>query len=166
MSITFLYASEISPLQYRVPITSIASGALWLANFAVVESGTYPFTSAPAPYPIDSSGNPAPAGFATIQYRYYIIWGVINICLIFPTIYLVSRACAAPWEPVLTQPPQFFPETNGLQLEEVDQIFQEGGNAFTIVKKSKRSRRQHKASGKDGEAMGEMDPDSLEAERR
>ena len=35
LGLTFLYASEISPLSVRVPITSLSTGSAWLFNFLV-----------------------------------------------------------------------------------------------------------------------------------
>lgn len=35
LGLTFLYASEISPLSARVPITSLSTGSAWLFNFLV-----------------------------------------------------------------------------------------------------------------------------------
>lgn len=37
LGLTFLYASEISPLSVRVPITSMSTGSAWLFNFLVAE---------------------------------------------------------------------------------------------------------------------------------
>lgn len=64
LGMTFLYAAEISPLNARVPITSISTGTAWLFNFVVAEI--------------------TPVGFATLKYKYYIIYAVINLCLIAP----------------------------------------------------------------------------------
>lgn len=35
LGLTFLYASEISPLSHRVPITGLSTGTAWLFNFLV-----------------------------------------------------------------------------------------------------------------------------------
>lgn len=64
LGLTFLYASEISPLSMRVPITSISTGSAWLFNFVVAEI--------------------TPTGFDTIHWRYYIIYACINWFLILP----------------------------------------------------------------------------------
>ena len=40
LGLTFLYASEISPLSARVPITSLSTGSAWLFNFLVGGHGT------------------------------------------------------------------------------------------------------------------------------
>ena len=61
---TFLYASEISPLSVRVPITSVSTGTAWLFNFVVAEI--------------------TPVGFANLKWKYYIVYAVINFCLILP----------------------------------------------------------------------------------
>lgn len=37
LGLTFLYASEISPLSVRVPITSLSTGSAWLFNFLLVQ---------------------------------------------------------------------------------------------------------------------------------
>jgi MFS family permease len=64
LGLTFLYASEISPLSARVPITSLSTGSAWLFNFLVAEI--------------------TPVGFATIGWRYYIVFACINYFLILP----------------------------------------------------------------------------------
>lgn len=64
LGLTFLYASEIAPLSMRVPITSISTGTAWAFNFLVAEI--------------------TPIGFATLKYRYFIIWACINLLLITP----------------------------------------------------------------------------------
>ncbi|KAH7252787.1 putative MFS sugar transporter [Fusarium tricinctum] len=56
-----------------------------------------------------------PIGLVTLKYKYYIIYATINICLTFPCVYI------------------FFPETSGLQLEEVDAIFTDSSNIFETV---------------------------------
>ena len=64
LGLTFLYAAEISPLSVRVPITSISTGTAWLFNFIVAEI--------------------TPVGFATIGWRYYIVYACINFFFILP----------------------------------------------------------------------------------
>ncbi|KAI9642212.1 hypothetical protein NHQ30_009014 [Ciborinia camelliae] len=97
--LTFLYASEIAPLNVRVPITAMSTGSAWIFNFIVAEI--------------------TPLGFATIGWRYYIIYACINFLFILPGVYF------------------FFPETNGRHLEEVDQIFIRSRNVFDAVRVSK-----------------------------
>ncbi|QSZ29208.1 hypothetical protein DSL72_003719 [Monilinia vaccinii-corymbosi] len=99
LGLTFLYASEIAPLSVRVPITAMSTGSAWIFNFIVTEI--------------------TPIGFATIGWKYYIIYACINFFLILPGVYF------------------FFPETNGRHLEEVDQIFIQSKTIFEAVPVSK-----------------------------
>ncbi|KAK5171244.1 uncharacterized protein LTR77_004388 [Saxophila tyrrhenica] len=100
LGLTFLYASEISPLSHRVPITSMSTGTAWLFNFLVAEI--------------------TPVGFATIGWKYYLVFMCINLFLIAPSVYL------------------FWPETTGRHLEEVDQIFRDSNTIFDPPKMAKR----------------------------
>ncbi|KAI9720322.1 MAG: hypothetical protein M1828_005706 [Chrysothrix sp. TS-e1954] len=68
LGLSFLYASEISPLSVRVPITSISTGVVWLSNFVIAEM--------------------TPASFAGIGWRYYIVFATINLFLILPSVFL------------------------------------------------------------------------------
>ncbi|KAK5083307.1 hypothetical protein LTR70_008144 [Exophiala xenobiotica] len=52
-----------------------------------------------------------PVGFDTIKYRYYIVFACINVVIV-PTVYF------------------FFPETKGLSLEQIDEIFTKSRNLF------------------------------------
>ncbi|KAF7932121.1 uncharacterized protein EAE97_009142 [Botrytis byssoidea] len=99
LGLTFLYASEVAPLSVRVPITAMSTGSAWIFNFIVAEI--------------------TPVGFATIGWRYYIIYACINLFLILLGVYL------------------FFPETNGRHLEEVDQIFLRSKSIIDTVRVSK-----------------------------
>lgn len=58
LRIPFLYAAEMAPLSHRVPITSISTGTAWLVNSAIAEV--------------------TPMGFASLGYRYFIIYTVMN----------------------------------------------------------------------------------------
>ncbi|KAH0830861.1 Sugar transporter STL1 [Fonsecaea pedrosoi] len=99
LGLTFLYASEIAPLSVRVPITSISTGTAWAFNFLVAEI--------------------TPVGFATLNYRYFIIYACINLLLILPCVYF------------------FWPETAGKSLEEVDEIFIQSHSIFDPVRVAK-----------------------------
>lgn len=59
-----------------------------------------------------------PIGFATIGYKYYIIYAVINAFSVV-VFYL------------------FFPETKGRTLEEIDEIFIQSKNVFDPVKEAR-----------------------------
>ena len=67
LGLTFLYGSEIAPLNARVPITAISLTSLWATNFLVQEV--------------------SPLGFANIEYRYFIVWASINLCGFLPAFY-------------------------------------------------------------------------------
>uniref|UniRef100_A0A060TBT6 ARAD1B17908p n=1 Tax=Blastobotrys adeninivorans TaxID=409370 RepID=A0A060TBT6_BLAAD len=96
LGIPFLYATEVSPLAHRVPISGIATATSWAFNFLVAEV--------------------TPVAFSNIGYQYYIVYAVINLCLIVPSIYFL------------------FPETKGRPLEEMDLIFLRSRNIFDPVK--------------------------------
>lgn len=100
LGLTFLYASEISPLPARVPITAMSTGSAWIFNFLVAEI--------------------TPTAFATVGWRYYVVFACTNLVLILPCIFL------------------FFPETNNLRLEEVDQIFRDSRHALDPVRMAAR----------------------------
>lgn len=87
LGLTFLYASEISPLSARVPITSLSTGSAWLFNFLVSLTSTSRQTKADSKQVAEIT----PVGFATIGWRYYIIFACINWFLIFPCKYMPSR---------------------------------------------------------------------------
>ena len=76
-------------------------------------------------------------GFATIGWRYYIVYACINFFLILPCtstypyhriVYLTTNAGVF----------FFYPETNGRHLEEVDQIFRDSKSIFDPVKIARR----------------------------
>ncbi|KAL9054988.1 MAG: hypothetical protein Q9162_003843 [Coniocarpon cinnabarinum] len=67
LGLSFLYASEISPLNVRVYITSVSTGTVWMSNFVVAEM--------------------TPAVLADIAGRYYILYAAINLFLIIPVVY-------------------------------------------------------------------------------
>ena len=64
LGINYLYGTEVAPLSHRVPIYALTSGTLWSFNFLVVEI--------------------TPVGFSSLGYKFFIIFAVINICLLFP----------------------------------------------------------------------------------
>lgn len=82
--LTFLYATEVAPLQLRAAINAVSTAAIWTFNFLLAQV--------------------TPVGFNTINYKYYLIFAIINAAIV-PTVYF------------------FFPETNGRSLEDIDEIF-------------------------------------------
>ena len=81
---TWLYPAEITPLNIRAPANAISTTANWIFNFMVVMV--------------------TPPAFASIGYKTYIIFAVINAFMV-PSVYF------------------FFPETAYRSLEEMDEIF-------------------------------------------
>jgi len=80
----FLYSAEIAPQELRIHLSAIGTSAHWLFNFVIAEV--------------------TPIAFATIGYRYYIVFACTGVAVV-PMVYFL------------------FPETNGRSLEEMDRIF-------------------------------------------
>lgn len=64
---TFLYATEVSPLKLRLPITAIANATQWLCQFIVAQV--------------------TPIGTTNLGTHYYAIYAAINACAV-PVVYL------------------------------------------------------------------------------
>lgn len=64
--LTYLYATEVAPLQLRAAISAVSTAAVWIFNFLLAQV--------------------TPVGFSSISYRYYIIFAVFN-AVIVPTVY-------------------------------------------------------------------------------
>ncbi|KAB8233750.1 general substrate transporter [Aspergillus alliaceus] len=64
--LTFLYATEVAPLQLRAAISAVSTAAVWTFNFLLAEV--------------------TPVGFNTIGYQYYIIFAVLNAAIV-PVVY-------------------------------------------------------------------------------
>lgn len=92
--VPFSYSAEIAPLRTRAKVTAMSASANWLFNFLIAEV--------------------TPIGFATIQWRYYIIYACIS-----------AFACAVFY--------LFCPETKGRTLEEIDDIFVQSKSVFDTV---------------------------------
>lgn len=67
LGLTFLYATEVAPLRFRVPITATANATQWLCQFVVAQI--------------------TPPGTASLGSKYYAIWAATNFCFI-PIVYL------------------------------------------------------------------------------
>jgi hypothetical protein len=94
----FMYAAEIAPLRVRSKVTAMSAGINWLFNFMIAEV--------------------TPVGFATIGYRYYIIYAAINAFSVVVFYF-------------------FYPETKGRTLEEIDGIFVQSKNVFDPVREAR-----------------------------
>jgi sugar porter (SP) family MFS transporter len=96
LGVPFLYATEVAPLAYRVPINAISTGSAWCFNFLVAEV--------------------TPVAFVSIGFKYYIVYAVLNICMILPCVYFL------------------YPETAHRSLEEMDLVFIKTTSIFDAVK--------------------------------
>ncbi|KAL2045291.1 hypothetical protein N7G274_002374 [Stereocaulon virgatum] len=111
LGMTWLYPAEIVPLRIRAPANALSTSANWAFNFMVVMV--------------------TPISFASIQYKTYIIFAVINAAII-PAVYF------------------FYPETAYRSLEEMDSIFHKTNNYFSVVKIARDEPRRY---GKKGELL-------------
>lgn len=111
LGMTWLYPAEIVPLRIRAPANALSTSANWAFNFMVVMV--------------------TPVAFASIQYKTYVIFAVIN-AFIFPVVYF------------------FYPETAYRSLEEMDSIFRKCSSYFTLVKIARDEPRRY---GKKGELL-------------
>ncbi|KAJ5163065.1 General substrate transporter [Penicillium coprophilum] len=93
--VPFMYAAEIAPLRTRAKVTAMSAAANWLFNFVLAEV--------------------SPVGFATIHWRYYIVYTCIS-----------AFACVSFY--------LFCPETKGRTLEEIDDIFVQSKLVFDTVR--------------------------------
>ncbi|KAJ5261356.1 hypothetical protein N7478_011951 [Penicillium angulare] len=96
--VPFMYAAEIAPLRTRAKVTAMSAAANWIFNFVLAEA--------------------SPTGFATIGYKYYIVYACISafgLCFFY----------------------FFCPETKGRTLEEIDEIFIMSESFFDTVKVAK-----------------------------
>ena len=93
--VPFMYAAEIAPLRIRAKVTAMSAAANWMFNFVLAEV--------------------SPTGFATIGYRYYIVYACIS-AFAFVVFYF------------------FCPETKGRTLEEIDEIFVTSKSIFDTVR--------------------------------
>lgn len=64
LGINYLYGTEVAPLAYRTPIYALTTTTLWSFNFLVVEV--------------------TPVGFTSLGYKFFIIFAVLNLCLLTP----------------------------------------------------------------------------------
>ncbi|ANB15906.1 glucose-inactivated glycerol proton symporter STL1 [Sugiyamaella lignohabitans] len=105
----FLYATEIAPLAYRVHINAVSTATTWAFNFLIAEV--------------------TPTAVNNIHWRYYLIFAIINLCIIVPVIYF------------------FFPETAARPLEEIDEIFMNSKNMFEVVPIARRLQTREVSEG-------------------
>ena len=137
IGLTYLYCSEVAPLAVRTQITGMSTASSWTFNFLVVEV--------------------TPDGFSSLGWKYFIIYAVINLALLVPS----KSSKVSEWfsitERKLTYPVVyfFFPETKGLHLEAIDNIFLESKNIWHPVRAARELRRDLPAFGQTGQADDE-----------
>ncbi|KAJ5639960.1 uncharacterized protein N7484_007822 [Penicillium longicatenatum] len=120
--VPFMYAAEIAPLRTRAKVTAMSAASNWIFSFVLAEA--------------------SPTGFATIGYRYYIVYACISAFGLAFFYFLC-------------------PETKGRTLEEIDEIFVNSKSFFDTVRVAKEMPYQTEllAHADDKEKMG------MEAER-
>lgn len=72
-----------------------------------------------------------PIGFASLGWRFYLVWASVALSII-PSVYF------------------FYPETTALSVEEIDKVFIDAPNIFSIVSLAESRRREKKAMGPEG----------------
>lgn len=120
--VPFMYAAEIAPLRTRAKVTAMSAASNWIFSFVLAEV--------------------SPTGFATIGYKYYIVYACISAFGLAFFYFLC-------------------PETKGRTLEEIDEIFVNSKSFFDTVQVAKEMPYQTEllAYAEDTEKMG------MEAER-
>lgn len=107
----WVYPTEILPLRLRQRGSSVSTACNWIFNYMIVQI--------------------TPVAIENIGYRTYIIFAVLNgkslVLFVSPRfgklIFFFSNPSAA-WVPIIYI---FFPETKGLELEDVDRLFAKEG---------------------------------------
>lgn len=92
--VPFMYAAEIAPLRIRAKVTAMSAAANWIFSFVLAEV--------------------SPTGFATISWRYYIVYACISAFALLVFYFLC-------------------PETKGRTLEEIEEIFVTSKSIFHTV---------------------------------
>ncbi|KAJ5771962.1 hypothetical protein N7520_002491 [Penicillium odoratum] len=115
--VPFMYAAEIAPLRTRAKVTAMSAASNWIFSFVLAEV--------------------SPTGFATIGYRYYIVYACISAFGLAFFYFLC-------------------PETKGRTLEEIDEIFVNSKSFFDTVRVAKEMPYQTEllAYAEDTEKMG------------
>ena len=133
LGLTFLYASEISPLSARVPITSMSTGTAWLFNFLVgmvCIAVTFRLLTIIRWQRLLLLASQRLAGVTTLSSHVSTTSSSFHV-RVHSTYSVISTNVAAGVY-------LFYPETNGRHLEEVDQIFRDSKNILEPVKVARR----------------------------
>lgn len=117
LGINYLYGTEVAPLSHRVPIYALTSATLWSFNFLVVEI--------------------TPIGFSNLGYQYFIIFAVIDLCLLFPSELATVSLSNCLTDSIVPVVYFFLPETRRRSLEDMDLIFNQAGSSLDVVRVAK-----------------------------
>jgi hypothetical protein len=69
-----------------------------------------------------------PIGFTSLGWKFYLVWAAVALSII-PSVYF------------------FYPETTALSVEEIDKVFIDAPNIFSVVALAESRRREKKANG-------------------
>lgn len=105
----WVYPTEILPLRLRQRGSSVSTACNWIFNYMIVQI--------------------TPIAISSIGYKTYIIFAVLNgespVSLASAMLFHVTDRGTACWVPIIYL---FFPETKGLELEDVDRLFAKEGS--------------------------------------
>lgn len=105
----WVYPTEILPLRLRQRGSSVSTACNWIFNYMIVQI--------------------TPIAISSIGYKTYIIFAVLNgespVSLAATMLFHVTDCGTACWVPIIYF---FFPETKGLELEDVDRLFAKEGS--------------------------------------
>jgi sugar porter (SP) family MFS transporter len=105
----WVYPTEILPLRLRQRGSSVSTACNWIFNYMIVQI--------------------TPIAISSIGYKTYIIFAVLNgespVSLAATMLFHVTDSGTACWVPIIYF---FFPETKGLELEDVDRLFAKEGS--------------------------------------
>ncbi|WWC88940.1 uncharacterized protein L201_003855 [Kwoniella dendrophila CBS 6074] len=88
-----------------------------------------------------------PLGFTSLGWKFYLVWAAVALSII-PSVYF------------------FYPETTGLSVEEIDQVFIDSPNVFATVSLAEQRRREKAANPENVEGGVEQFNDIKKAEER
>lgn len=108
LPVPWFYPSEISTTQLRSKSAAISSAVNWASVFVIVKITPIAIGMLVLFSPSDVQDSPANPSTANISWRVFIIFAVLNFL----------------WIPIIFF---FYPETQGLELEDINLIFAKGG---------------------------------------
>jgi hypothetical protein len=79
-----------------------------------------------------------PIGFTSLGWKFYLVWAVVAGSIV-PTVFF------------------FYPETTALSVEEIDKVFIDAPNVFSVVALAATRRREKMANGLEGGRIEHFD---------